>query len=393
MTTSRDVADATNPSPTNPSLTVLYVVNDAAFFLSHRLRLACEARNCGFRVVIVCGEDTGESRLAAHGFEFRTIPLSRSSFNPFRELRTYRALERIYRSEQPDLVHHVTIKPVIYGTRIARRLQVAAVVNAIPGLGFVFTRRGKWAWMRRRLVSAMYRSALRHPNMRLILQNREDLDSFIANMRVAPKQTCLIRGAGVDLEEFSFAPEPEAPPGFILVARMLADKGVRQFVEAARSVKARRPAWRFTLLGGVDPGNPSSLSAAELESWDTEGVVHWAGHRDDVADCMRGHHIVCLPTYYREGLPKSLLEAAAIGRAMIASDIPGCRDIVRDGVTGLVVPPRDVPALATAMVRLGEDGALRERLRNAARSRAEELFSVEDVVHDTFLVYEELLGA
>jgi glycosyltransferase involved in cell wall biosynthesis len=193
--------------------------------------------------------------------------------------------------------------------------------------------------------------------------------------------------------EFSFTPESEAPPRFILVARMLADKGVRQFVDAARSVKARYPTWTFTLLGGVDPGNPASLTAAELESWDAEGVVHWAGHRDDVVDCMRDHHIVCLPTYYREGLPKSLLEAAAIGRAIIASDVPGCRDIVRDGVTGLVVPPRDVPTLADAMVRLGEDVALRERLRLAARSRAEELFSVEDVVHDTFLVYEELLGA
>ncbi|TDJ38804.1 MAG: glycosyltransferase family 1 protein [Gammaproteobacteria bacterium] len=383
-----DVADVMNPA-----LTVLYVVNDAGFFLSHRLRLACEARNCGFRVVIVCGEETGESQLAAHGFEYRTIPLSRSSFNPFRELRTYRALQRVYRAEQPDLVHHVTIKPVIYGTRIARRLHVAAVVNAIPGLGFVFTRRGTWAWFRRRLVSAMYRSALRHPNMRLILQNREDLDGFIANMRVARSQTCLIRGAGVDLVEFSFAPEPEGPPRFILVARMLADKGVRQFVNAARSVKARNPTWAFTLLGGVDPGNPASLTAAELESWDAEGVVHWAGHRDDVVDCMREHHIVCLPTYYREGLPKSLLEAAAMGRAMIASDVPGCRDIVRDGVTGLVVPARDVHALADAMVRLGENVALRDRLRIAARSRAEELFSVEDVVHDTFLVYEELLGA
>lgn len=376
----------------NPALTVLYVVNDAGFFLSHRLRLACEARNCGFRVVIVCGEETGESELAAHGFEYRTIPLSRSSFNPFRELRTYRALQRVYRAEQPDLVHHVTIKPVIYGTRIARRLHVAAVVNAIPGLGFVFTRRGTWAWFRRRLVRAMYRSALRHPNMRLILQNREDLDGFIANMRVARSQTCLIRGAGVDLVEFSYTPEPATPLSFILVARMLADKGVRQFVDAARSVKARNPAWRFTLLGGVDPGNPASLTAAELESWDAEGVVQWAGHRDDVVDCMREHHIVCLPTY-REGLPKSLLEAAAIGRAMIASDVPGCRDIVRDGVTGLVVPPRNACALADAMIRLGEDDALRERFRKAARSRAEELFSVEDVVHDTFLVYEELLGA
>lgn len=341
----------------------------------------------------MCGSGTGEQQLAAHGFEYRTVPLSRSGYNPLKEWRTYRALKQIYRTERPDLVHHVTIKPVIYGTRVARRTNVPAVVNAIPGLGFVYIGDGPRAWLRRRVVNGMYRLALRHPNMRLIFQNREDLDGFVAHMRLPHDQTCLIRGAGVDLVEFAFAAEPVGPPSFVLVARMLADKGVRQFVAAARSVKSVHPDWRFSLLGGVDPGNPASLEQTELEAWNAEGVVQWLGHRTDVADCVRAHHVVCLPTFYREGMPKSLLEAAALGRAMIASDIAGCRDVVRHGVTGLLVTPRDADALAAAMLELGTRPELRERLRLAARRRAEELFSVEDVVHDTFLVYEQLLGA
>lgn len=382
------------PSTSSPSArsTLLYVVNEASFFLSHRLRLASEARGCGFRVVVVCGAGTGEERLAEHGFECRTVPLTRSGYNPLKEWRTYRALAEIYRTERPDLVHHVTIKPVIYGTRAARRTRVPAVVNAIPGLGFVYIGQGPRAWLRRRVVNAMYRTALRHRNMRLIFQNREDLDGFVAHMRVAPQQTCLIRGAGVDLVEFGFTPEPPGPPSFVLVGRMLADKGVRQFVAAARGVKAAHPDWQFRLLGGVDPGNPASLDEAELKAWNQEGVIEWLGHRSDVVACVGAHHVVCLPSY-REGMPKTLLEAAALGRAMIASDIPGCRDVVRHGVTGLLVPPRDPEALGAAMVELGSEPELRERLRCAARRRAEELFSVEDVVHDTFLVYEQLLSA
>ena len=371
---------------------ILFVVNDAGFFKSHRLRLAQEAIARGYEPVVVCGASTGEAALAEYGIRCRSFDLSRSGLNPLRELNTFAALLRIYRDEAPDIIHHVTIKPVIYGTLASRFARVPAVVNAIPGMGFVFTQRGFTARVIRSLVNLLYRIALSHDNMRFIFQNREDLQTFVEHTVIPEQLTHLIRGSGIDLNEFPFTPEPPGPISFVLVARMLSDKGIREFVEAARSVRILQPQWRFVLVGGVDRGNPSSLTEAELETWNAEGVVAWLGHRSDVRAILGNSHVVCLPSY-REGLPKSLLEASGIGRPMVASNVPGCREVVRDGITGLLVEPRDSTALADAMLRLGRDPALRARLGRAARERAEALYSIEDVVRDTFLIYDELLRA
>ena len=300
---------------------------------------------------------------------------------------------RIYREERPDLVHHITIKPVLYGTPAARLSKVRAVVNAVPGMGFVFTRRGNIAAVRRSFVNLWYRIALSHTNMRVIFQNVEDLQSFLAHAIIDRQQATLIRGAGVDLNLFKSTPEPVGHVNFILVARMLRDKGVREFVSAAEIVKQQHPGWRFQLVGEVDPGNPSSLRKEEIDAWQENGIVEWLGQRDDVAELMTQAHVVCLPSYGGEGLPKALLEGAASGRAMISTDVPGCREVVRDEVTGITIPPRDERALAQAMLRLGEDPELRARFGRSARQKAEAVFSVEDVVRHTFLVYEELLAS
>ncbi len=371
---------------------VLFVVNDAGFFRSHRLRLAQEALRRGFEPVVACGESTGEDTLEEFGIRCRAFDLSRSGLNPLRDLKTFFALLRIYRDEAPDIVHHVTIKPVIYGTLASRFAHVPAVVNAIPGMGFVFTQRGFNARVVRGLVNLLYKIALNHDNMRYIFQNREDLQSFVENTVIPEHATYLIRGSGIDLNEFPCTPEPPEPVTFVLVARMLSDKGIREFVAAARRVRLLQPNWRFQLVGGVDAGNPSSLTEVELIAWNAEGVVEWLGHRADVHAILGRSHVVCLPSY-REGLPKSLLEASAAGRPMIASNVPGCREVVRDGITGLLVEPRDSTALADAMLRLGQDPVLRRKLGKAARERAEGLYSIEDVVRDTFLIYDELLRA
>jgi glycosyltransferase involved in cell wall biosynthesis len=372
---------------------ILFVVNDASFFVSHRLRLAQEAQAKGFETVVACGAASGEAILADQGIRTRPFVLSRSGFNPISEWRSYRALLRIYREEAPDIVHHVTIKPVLYGTIAACAANVPGVVNAISGLGFIFTQRGRVAGMKRRLVNLLYRFALRHPNMHVIFQNREDLRDFVDGMAAIPERHAhLIRGSGVDLDAFPLTPEPPTPPTFVLVARMLRDKGVGEFVAAARMLRAKHPDWRFQLVGGTDAGNPSSISEAELQSWSKQGCVEWLGHRSDVRAVLQAAHVVCLPSY-REGLPKSLLEAAAVGRPMIAADVPGCREVVRDGITGLLVPPRDCAALADAMRRLGEDASLRGRLGRAAHERALALYSIEDVIHDTFLIYAAVQGA
>lgn len=372
-----------------PERKLLIVVNDAAFFLSHRLSLAKASARAGYQVKVIVGAGSGEAALDATGVTWQSVPLSRSGTNPWREWRSFRTLVETYRRERPDIVHHVTIKPVIYGTLAARVTGVPGVVNALTGLGFVFTGADGRSRLRRAWIGLLYRFALRHRNMRCIFQNRADLGEFVALTGISAQCARLIPGAGVDLSAFACSPAPALPATFLLVGRMLGDKGVREFVDAAQRLKARHPTWRFRLVGDVDPGNPSSLRRAELEAWAARGWVEWLGRRDDVAALMRDAHVVCLPSY-REGLPKTLLEASAAGRAMIATDVPGCRDVVADGVTGLLVPPRDAPALAGAMERLGADPALRVRMGRAARTRAETDYAVEDVVRATLEVYAEL---
>jgi glycosyltransferase involved in cell wall biosynthesis len=369
---------------------VIYVVNEARFFLSHRLALGLAAQDAGAEVMVVAAPETGEERLAQYGIGFKPVPLSRSGFKLRAEWRAYRELLQIYRTEQPDIVHHVTIKPVMYGTIAARRSHVKAVVNAVPGMGFVFTRRGAMASIRRAIVNVAYRFALVHKNMRVIFQNTEDLRGFIGHAIVGKEDAVLIRGSGVDLQEFQPTDEPAGPPTFLLVGRMLCDKGVREFVKAAGLVRQSHPDWRFLLVGDVDPGNPSTLYTEELVAWQDEFGVEWLGQQENVADLMRRSHVVVLPSY-REGLPKTLLEGAAIGRPLIASDVAGCREVVADQVTGLLVPAREVEPLAQAMIELGGNAELRRRLGDAARQKAEAVFSVDDVVTHTFRVYDELL--
>ena len=371
---------------------IIYVVNEASFFLSHRLPLAEEALRRGFDVLVVCGADTGERLLEEAGLRVTVLPLSRSGFNPLEELRTLRALVKIYREESPDLVHHVTIKPVLYGTPAARWSRVPAVVNAVPGMGFVFIRRGYVSAMRRVLVNFLYRLSLTHPSMTMIFQNTEDLRAFVRNGIVRKQDAVLIRGSGVDLAEFRALPEPPEPITFVLVGRMLRHKGVVEYVDAARDIRRQHPSWRFLLVGDVDPGNPSSLSRESLDAWSVAGDVEWLGKREDIADVLADSHVVVLPSY-REGLPKTLLEASAAGRAMVASDIAGCREVVGNEVTGLLVPIRESRELAAAMLRMGTDEAFRERCGRAARVKAEALFSIDDVVRDTFLVYQHLLSS
>lgn len=310
--------------------------------------------------------------------------------NPLRDLRTFLSLLRLYRQEAPDIVHHATIKPVIYGTLASHFVRVPAVGNANSGIGSLITQRGFSVRSTRGLVNLLYRIASSHGNMRSTFQNREALRSFVANPVIAEQLTPLTRGLGVNLREFSFTAEPLGPATFVLVGRMLSDKGVREFVAATRSVRQLQPQWRFQLVGGVDPRNPSSSTEAELESWGAEGIVEWLGSRADVAQIPSGSHVVCLPSYH-EHLPKSLLEASAIGRSMIVTNLPGCPEVVRDGITGLRVEPRDSKAPAEAKLSLGQDPALRAQMRHAAGDRAAALYSVEDVVQDTFLIYDELL--
>jgi glycosyltransferase involved in cell wall biosynthesis len=288
-------------------------------------------------------------------------------------------------------VHQVTVKPVLYGSLAARAMGVPAVVNAISGLGYVFTgdERGRGL---RRVVHGVYAAALRNPRSRTIFQNPDDRRLFVSNRLVRGEQTVLIRGSGVDCSLFAPTPEPAGTPVVMLPARMLWDKGVGPFVEAARILRTRGARARFVLVGASDAGNPTAVPEAQLRAWAAEGVVEWWGPRDAMHHTLAEASIAVLPSR-REGLPKVLLESAACARPMVATDVPGCREVVRPGENGLLVPVDDGPALAEAIGALLDSPELRARYGAAARAMAVAEFAEEVVVGRTMELYRELLGS
>ncbi len=370
---------------------LLYLITEDWYFASHRLSLAKAAIASGYQVTIACRvRDHGEA-LRAAGCTVVPFEISRSGTHPWREWRTWRRLVALYRKHAPDLVHHVALKPVLYGSFAAQEVGVPAVVNALAGLGYLASSPSLKARLLRPAVGAALRRALRGERSRLILQNPDDLGLPLSHGLVHERQVVLIPGVGVALDQFCPDPEPPGPPLVVLPARMLWSKGVGTFVEAARTLRGKAIVARFVLLGRADPDNPAAVPLEQLQAWAANGDVEWWGHREDVADVLRQSAVVCLPSTYGEGVPKALLEAAAAGRPIIATDTPGCREVVREGENGILVPRGDVAAFANAVERLLRDSALRARFGAAGRRRAEAEFSEEIPIRRTLELYHELL--
>ena len=367
------------------------VVNQDAFFLSHRLPLARGAREAGFEVVVVTGESGSGQAIRAEGFEFAPLPITRSAINPFADVRTVVALAKLYRRYRPVLVHHSTVKPVIYGSLVSRLAGGPVVVNTISGLGYAFTSDDSTALALRPLLRTLWRVALGHPKSRTIFQNPDDRGDFIRMGLVREGATALVRGAGIDCARFEATPEPQGVPVVVLPARMLWDKGVKEFVEAARMIHARGHVARFALVGAPDSGNRAAIPEAQLAAWVGEGVVEWWGHRADMPTVLASSSIIVLPSY-GEGLPKVLLEAAASARSIVTTDVRGCREIVRQDVNGLLVPPRDGATLAQAIERLLTSAELRTRFGQAGRRLAETEFAESVIVQQTLEVYRRLMS-
>jgi len=317
------------------------------------------------------------------------LPISRSGRNPFAELRTLWGLYRLMRTISPDLVHLVTIKPVLYGGMMARLSGVPAMVVAISGLGTVFVDRDKKrSWMRSG-IEWLYRLALGHSNAKVILQNPDDRAALIGMGAVHKDKTVLIRGSGVSLATYPMRPEPEGVPIVTFAARLLEDKGVREFVEAARVLKERGVVARFLLAGSPDPGNLTSITEKDLSHWSNDGFVKTLGYQSDIPNLFANSNIVVLPSY-REGLPKVLIEAAACGRAVVTTDVPGCRDAIEPELTGLLVPVRDPLSLADAIQFLIENPERRKQMGTSGRALAESEFAIEKVVDAHLAIYREL---
>lgn len=370
---------------------ILFFITEDWYFWSHRLPIARAARDAGFEVIVATRVDQHKKRIENEGFRLIPIGLERRSKNVIKEIFGILEIIKIYRKEQPDIVHHVAMKPVLYGSWAARLAGIPAVVNALAGLGFIFVAQGWKVSVLRRLIVFAYRSAFSARNTIGIFQNPEDLKLFIDAGVVKSEKTVLIRGSGVDTSRFIYLPEPESMPTIVLASRMLWDKGVGEFVEAARILKKDEIKCRMVLVGNPDPENPASISKETLRGWHSEGIVEWWGHKDDMPEVLSGAHIVALPTTYGEGVPKVLIEAASCGRPIVATDVPGCREIVRHNENGLLVPPHDSKALAEAIKKLIKNPELRTIMGVRGPQIVEAEFSEEIVVRQTMAVYERLL--
>ncbi|MEX1214266.1 glycosyltransferase family 4 protein [Saccharospirillum sp.] len=371
--------------------TLLFVVNSPEFFVSHRMVIAREAVKQGYSVHVASANGNAVADIKALGCEHHPVDFARSGQNPLTELKALRQLIRLFRTLTPDLVHLITIKPVLYGGFAARMSRVPAVVAAVSGLGTVFLAESGIARLRRVLVQGLYRLAFSHSRLAVIFQNPDDRDMLLHAGALSRGQVRMIRGSGVELEAYPVRPEPKKGKAVVVMAsRLLRDKGVLEFVEAARILNARGVPVVMRLVGDPDPGNPSSVTSEQLESWREEGIIQLPGFSSDIAEEYGKSNIVCLPSY-REGLPKALVEAAACGRAVVTTDVPGCRDAIEANKTGLLVPAKDAVALADAIQQLVENPEMRAGFGLEARKLAERVFASDIIVARHMEIYRELL--
>ncbi len=360
--------------------------------MSHRLPIALQAMQQGYEVHLLCAITDKAQYLKSVGLIVHPFSFSRSGKNVFREVSSVIKLYKKIKSISPDLLHLVTIKPVLYGGIVARILNVPAVVSAISGLGFLFVMRSDLrVRLLRYAVLFLYRMAMGHPNQQVIFQNPTDRDALVKAGGVAKDKTWLIRGSGVDLVNYPVKPEPDGIPVVVMASRLLIDKGVHEFVDAARLLQSQGITARFQLIGEPDPQNPESITFEIIRAWQKEGIVDCLGFRPDIAELFSHAHIITLPSYYGEGLPKVLIEAAACGRAVVTTDMPGCRDAIEPGVSGLLVPERDAEALAQALACLIGDPSLRQQMGKAGRDLAEREFSIDKVIATHLSIYRQLL--
>ncbi|EKJ98728.1 glycosyl transferase, group 1 family protein [Rhodopirellula baltica SH28] len=371
---------------------IVYIANTDWYLYNFRRNLMVAAQESGHDVLALSPPGPYGARLNDLGISWQPLEMNRSGTNPLEELKCVWTLSRILREKQADLVHSFTIKGTLHGSLACIAARTRARVNAVAGLGFIFTSGSLKARLLRFPVGLLLKVAMGGANTRVILQNPDDVRA-IQQASLAPENNIrLILGSGVDCIRFSPRRSPAEPESIsvLLAARLLRPKGIEDFVEASRLLRKQGASIRFLLAGTPDPGNPDSIEESSVREWVKEGLVEWLGHVEDMPSLMSEVDVFVLPTYYGEGLPRSLIEAAASGLALITTDIPGCREVVSHEEDGLRVPVRDPQSLASAIRRLDNDRELTVRLGNAAREKATQLFDERIVVEKTLAVYKEL---
>lgn len=363
----------------------LYIVNKSSFFCSHFYNLALEVSKRGHTVHVAAGDDESRLFLENNGFVYHNFTLSRSSVNPFRELLSIISLYNVIKKVSPDLMHMFTIKPIIYGGFINKLFfkKTILAVTSVTGLGTAslntsFT--GRLIWL---FIKKLYKFILSPSNVRVIFENSDDLNEFVSHQITPNDKTFIVNGAGVDT--VSFSPVPNKPSQFtvVLVARLLKDKGIREYIQAGEILKNSHPEFRLVLVGSIDAGNPSSMVEDEIIEAHNKGFVDYLGQRSDVANIYQNAHVACLPSY-REGLPKSLIEAISCGLPVITTDVPGCRQMIHNGRTGIIVPPKNSSALADAILNILSNDKAFSIMCSESRNIALERYG-HDVILDSFL--------
>lgn len=361
---------------------ILFVANVDWFFISHRLPLAQEAIKNNWEVYLLAGDTGVGSEVKKYGIEYIPWELSRAGKNPLNEIKSIYFLYKKYKEIQPDIVHQVAVKPVLYGTLIARVLGIKKTINALAGLGYAFTDNRKTG----KLLLLFLRFVLSNTKNKLILQNQDDISLFLEKKIIQRSKIVIIRGSGVDTKVFRRIEEPQNNPLIVMLpSRMLIDKGVREFVKVARNLKDNQNL-RFVLVGGIDKENPAWIAEEEILVWVKEGIVEWWGHQKDMKIILTKANIIVLPSY-REGLPKVLIESSMLGRAIITTNVPGCREIIKHEVNGLLIPPQSIDELSEAILRLTSDTNLRLKLAQKAYEIAIQEYSIDKVIKDTFKLY------
>jgi len=369
---------------------ILFFITEDWYFWSHRLSIARAARDAGFEVLIATRVHRHRERIEKEGFKLIPLRLVRRNRNPVKILLNIIEIVKTYRREKPDIVHHVAVQPVLFGSLAAMISGKTAVVNALAGLGHVFVVQELKTRLLRRVLLAAFKLAFCGKNVIGIFQNPDDLKIFVDFGVIKREKAVLIRGSGVDTTCFAYRPEQTDVPIVLLASRMLWKKGIGEFVEASRILRRSGVECRMIIVGIMDPENPASINEETLCKWHDEGVIEWWGKRDDMQEVFAESNIVTLPTTYGEGIPKVLIEAASCGRAIVTNDVPGCREIVRHNENGLLIPPHDLKGLTDALKYLIENPELRVTMGTRGRKIVEAEFSEEIVVGQTMEVYERI---
>ena len=370
---------------------ILFVFTEDWAFLSLFLDRAVAAKDAGYEVGVVVHCTKYQQTIKDHGLQVFTHNISRSGTNPFREISSILQMVRIFRSFKPTIIHLAALKPILIGSIATLFFRNSKIVNAPVGMGYIFSSSDRKARLLRPILRLVLRFVLGRKRTRTIIENSDDLRTLVDGKFVKKDQIILIRGTGVKLEDFTPTPEPAGQKVVLLIARMLRDKGVLEFVESARIIKRSHPDVNFWLVGDTDSGNPTSLTGDQIRTWESEGLVSWFGYREDVPQLLQQCHIVCLPSY-REGFGKVLIEAGAAQRAVVTTNVPGCRESIENGSNGLLVEPRDPVALAAALITLIDNEEMRTAMAAEGRHRVETQFSSDIINAQTLAVYEQVLS-